>query len=155
MLIVCGSGGHAAEALILYRDIKDAFECSFMLESSDPLTPKKLEGVTIYRAVAVRGKKESAILIIPRLFWCTIQSFFVILRARPDIVLSTGPGFAGPICIWGKIFGKKIIFIESWSRVTTKSWPGKLLYPITDQFYVQWPEEKENYPKSIYVGRLG
>jgi beta-1,4-N-acetylglucosaminyltransferase len=155
MLIVCGSGGHAAEALILYRDIKDAFECSFLLESNDPLTPKKLVGTPVYKAVAVRGKSEPGILIIPRLFWCTLQSFVILWKAKPEIILSTGPGLAGPISIWGKLFGKKIIFIESWSRVTTKSWPGKLLYPIADHFYIQWPEEKKNYPKATYAGRLG
>lgn len=155
MLIVCGAGGHAAEALALYKDIKDSFVCSFLLESSDSLTAKKLKEEPIYKAVAVRGKKEPAIMIIPRLIWCTLQSFFILFRAKPNIILSTGPGFAGPISIWGKIFGKKIIFIESWSRVNTKSWPGKLLYPIADQFFIQWPEEKKNYPKGIYVGRLG
>lgn len=155
MLIVCGSGGHAAEALILYRDIKETFECSFLLESTDPLTAKKLEGVKIYTAIAVRGKKEPAIVMIPRLMWCTVQSLGVLLRAKPDIILSTGPGLAGPISVWGKIFGKKIIFIESWSRVTTRSWPGRLLYPLADRFYIQWPEEKKNYPKATYAGRLG
>jgi UDP-N-acetylglucosamine:LPS N-acetylglucosamine transferase len=155
MLIVCGSGGHAAEALIVYRDIKEAFDCSFLLESSDPLTPQKLKDVPVYKAVAVRGKREPAIMMIPRLMWCTIQSLGVLLRAKPDIILSTGPGLAGPISIWGKLFGKKIIFIESWCRVTTRSWPGRLLYPIADRFYIQWPEEKQNYPKATYAGRLG
>lgn len=140
---------------MIYKDIKDSFDCSFLLESDDPLTPQKLTGVTVYRAMAVRGKKESALFIIPRLAVCTIQSFFVLLRARPNVILSTGPGIAGPISIWGKLFGKKVIFVESWCRVTSESWPGKLLYPIADRFYIQWPEEKKNYPKGIYVGRLG
>lgn len=155
MLIVCGAGGHSAQARTLYKDLKEAFDCSFMLESNDPLTAQKITDAPIYKAMPVRGKKEPKALIFFRLIWCTFQSFFIFWRVRPAIILSTGPGFAGPIGIWGKIFGRKLIFIESWSRVNTKSWPGKLLYPIADQFFVQWPEEKKNYPKGIYAGRLG
>ncbi|MDP3029141.1 MAG: hypothetical protein Q8O04_06545 [Deltaproteobacteria bacterium] len=47
------------------------------------------------------------------------------------------------------------IFIESWSRVTTKSTTGKICYYLSDLFFVQWPELIKRYPKAIYAGRLG
>ena len=155
LLIVCGSGGHAAQALILYRDLKDVFSCSFLLETSDPLTAGKIGDAPVYRAVAVRGKREPKVRMIARLSRCTIQSFRVFRQVRPDVIVSTGPGLAGPICLWGKLFGKKVIFIESWSRVTTRSWPGKILYRVADRFFIQWPDQEQKYPKATYAGRLG
>ena len=54
----------------------------------------------------------------------------------------------------GKLLGKKIIFIESWSRIYKKSSSGKFAYLFANLFFVQWPEMKKQYPKAIYAGRL-
>lgn len=90
----------------------------------------------------------------------TAYSFIVVLRHRPDLILVNGPGSCVPICVSGlvlRILGAcngRITFVESLCRVKTLSLSGKLLYWITDDFLVQWPELKEKYPKSQYLGRL-
>jgi UDP-N-acetylglucosamine:LPS N-acetylglucosamine transferase len=67
-----------------------------------------------------------------------------------------GPALSLHVTWLGKfLFGKKIIFLESWSRVYTKSLAGRLTYPFADLFFVQWKEELKNYPKATYAGRLG
>ena len=43
---------------------------------------------------------------------------------------------------------KKLIYIESFAKVTSPTLTGKLLYKYADQFYVQWESMKEFYPKS-------
>jgi len=78
-----------------------------------------------------------------------------LLKSKTRIIIACGPGFAAHICILGKILGKKIIFLESWSRVYSKSLAGKFVYPFSDLFFVQWPQQLKNYPKAVYVGRLG
>lgn len=155
ILFVFGSGGHAEEALRLFRSINKNFSFEFMLEKGDPLSEEKLKGFRIFKVVPTRGKKESYLVTFFRTILCSIESVCVYFKSRPDIILSTGPGLAVPISFIGKIFGKKVVFVESWSRANTKSISGKLIYSIADDFYVQWPEMKKKYPKSIYKGRLG
>jgi beta-1,4-N-acetylglucosaminyltransferase len=155
MLIVCGSGGHTAQGLLLYQELKNNFSCEFLVESNDPLIKKKIKGLKQHSAIPVRGKREPAILVPFRLIICTFQSLVIFIQSRPDVILGTGPGIAVPISVIGKIFGKKVIFLESWSRVTTKSFAGKILYPFVDRFFMQWPEQKKNYKKGIFAGRLG
>lgn len=49
---------------------------------------------------------------------------------------------------------KKVIFIETFANITTKTLSGKLVYPIADLFLVQWEEMLELYPKAKYRGGL-
>ena len=69
-------------------------------------------------------------------------------------VISTGALATIPMCLFGKIFGKKIIFIESFAKVNSQTLTGKLVYKFADQFYVQWDEMKKFYPNAICKGGI-
>lgn len=49
-----------------------------------------------------------------------------------------------------------IVYVESIARVKRLSLTGLLLYELglTDQFFVQWPKLKLQFPYTTYVGRL-
>ncbi len=85
---------------------------------------------------------------------CFLQSLRVVVREWPAAVVSCGPSTAVPVMYAGKLLGRKIIFIESWSKISTKSITGKLVYPIADLFFVQWEEQLKLYPKATFRGRL-
>ena len=70
------------------------------------------------------------------------------------MIISTGVLATVPLCLVCKLFGKKLIFIESYAKVKTPTLTGKLLYPFADRFYVQWQELLEFYPKARYVGGI-
>ena len=71
-----------------------------------------------------------------------------------DVVIATGAHTTVPICYIAKLFGKKVIFIETFANITTKTLSGKLVYPIADLFLVQWEEMLELYPNAKYRGGL-
>ena len=56
------------------------------------------------------------------------------------------------MCLIGKIFGSKIIFIESFANSSSKSITGKIVYKFADLFIVQWENMLNIYPKSVYGG---
>lgn len=90
-----------------------------------------------------------------KIIYSWIKSFFVLLRERPDIIITTGAGPAIPVCYIGKLFGCKVVYIESYTRVHTSSSAGRLVYPIADRFYVQWETTKQAYgDKARYGGGL-
>ena len=74
------------------------------------------------------------------------------LQLRPDVVVTTGTHTAVPMCYIAKLFGKKVIFIETFANSKTKTMAGKMIYPIADVFIVQWEEMLKLYPKAIYGG---
>lgn len=67
-------------------------------------------------------------------------------------ISSTGAHTAGPMCLIGKIFGSKIIFIETFANSKTKSRTGSIVYKFADLFIVQWKEMLELYPDATYGG---
>ncbi|MCB0272756.1 MAG: hypothetical protein KDD46_07060 [Bdellovibrionales bacterium] len=152
--MVTGSGGHAKQCLLLLDQIKHRANFHVMLEKNDPLSAKTFANYPLHYTIAFRGKKEFFLITFFRILMCTLQSFIVFIKVHPDCILSTGPGIAIPISYIAKIFGKKVIFIESWSRVHTKSLSGKLLYPIANAFFIQWPSLITQYPRALDAGRL-
>ena len=83
-----------------------------------------------------------------------IKAKRILKKEKPDIILSAGAGIAYPFCKIAKKLGIKVIFIESICRVKDLSLSGKLIYPLSYSFFVQWPELKKKYPKAIYAGRV-
>ena len=82
------------------------------------------------------------------------KSLFYYFKIKPKIIITTGTHTAVPMCYIGKIFGSKIIFIETFANKNTKTLSGKMVYPIADLFIVQWEEMKKLYPKAVYGGAI-
>jgi UDP-N-acetylglucosamine:LPS N-acetylglucosamine transferase len=80
------------------------------------------------------------------------KSMFLYCRIRPKYIVTTGTHTAVPICYFGKLFGSKIIFIETIANTKTKTLSGKMIYPIANLFIVQWESLLQEYPKAIYGG---
>lgn len=88
----------------------------------------------------------------------------LVWRLRPSLLLVNGPGTCLPICFIVFVLARvlcllprcRIVFVESICRVQRLSLTGKLFYwtRITSDFIVQWPELKQKYPRSVYLGRL-
>ncbi len=93
-----------------------------------------------------------------RYFFILLINFFISLYLfiliRPKVIVTTGTHTAVPMCYIGKIFGTKIIWIETYANRTSKTLAGKMVYKIADTFIVQWEEMKELYPKAVYFGTI-
>lgn len=83
-----------------------------------------------------------------------LKSLILYIKIRPQYIISTGTHTAVPMCYLGKLFGSKIIFIETFANRNTKTLSGKIIYPIADLFIVQWKELLELYPKAIFGGAI-
>ncbi len=67
----------------------------------------------------------------------------VIGRARPGVMVTTGAGVAVPFAWIARIRGAKVVYVESLTRTDGLSLSGRLIKPVADRFYVQWPELAE------------
>ncbi|PQP82922.1 polysaccharide biosynthesis protein [Paenibacillus sp. PCH8] len=83
-----------------------------------------------------------------------IKSFFLYLRERPKVIITTGAGATYPFCLIGKIFGAKLIYIESYAKIYSSSATGRLMYKISDEFFIQWETLQDSYPNAKYRGAL-
>lgn len=83
-----------------------------------------------------------------RLAWGLVR------RYRPDLVVSTGAGVAFPFFLVARALGIRTAYVEVYDRIDLPTLTGRLCYPITDVFALQWDAQRRFYPRGQVVGRL-
>ena len=150
VMFISSTGGHFNELLQLEK-MFDNYDYSIVTEKTKSnlyLKDKYKDRVSYL----VYGTKHHFLIYPFKLFFNCWKSLFIYLKYRPDYIITTGVHTAGPMCCIGKILGSKIIYIETFANMVTKTATGKLLYPISDKFIVQWESMKKLYPKADFGG---
>lgn len=148
LCFAASSGGHY-EQLMMLKPLMLKYDNFILTERTDYNV--KNQGEKIYYVSQVNRKEKTFLL---KLIWNAICSLKIILKENPDVIISTGALATIPICLIMKILKKKLIYIESFAKVTSPTLTGKLLYKYADQFYVQWESMKKFYPDAIYLGGI-
>ena len=78
----------------------------------------------------------------------------LIRRLRPYAVVTTGAGVAVPFCWAGRALGARVVYVESFSRITEPSLTGRLVYPVAHDFFVQWPALRRRFPRARHEGAI-
>ena len=78
----------------------------------------------------------------------------LVRKHRPRAIVTTGAGVAVPFCYVGRLFGARVVFIESFSRITEPSLTARLVYPVANDFFVQWPELQSRFRRARFEGQL-
>lgn len=81
-------------------------------------------------------------------------SLRIIMKEKPDMIISTGALSTVPIIVLGKIMKKKIVFIESFAKIKSPSLTGKLAYRLANLFIIQWEDLRKYYPNAVYGGGI-
>lgn len=103
----------------------------------------------------IAGSYNTFLSKITYLFKLIANSFislYLILKIKPEVVITTGAHNVGPMCCLAKIFKKKVIFIETFANKNSPTKTGKIIYKFADVFIVQWESMLEFYPKAIFGG---
>lgn len=143
--LAASAGGHLTELLQL-KDSWKSFDYFFVSD-------KRIN------AIELSEKERVYFVLVPRrnplkFIINFFQSLIIFLKEKPDVVLTTGADVAFASCLIAKLFGKKVLFLESFAQVFRPSLSGKLAYKFADVFFVQWPELLDCYPKAVYAGSV-
>lgn len=147
--LISSCGGHFMELIQLLPAVKDSnFYIITEYNSASIGIVKK------YHHYYLLQQERKNVSFILKFAINILLSIGYLIKERPDIILTTGAGASYPTCRIGKILGKKIIYVESFAKLKESSVTGKLVYPFADYFFIQWPEMKKVYPRSIYCGTV-
>ena len=152
VLFISSTGGHLNELLQLKPMFKKYN--SYIITEYDESTKGLKEEYKNKISYLVYGTRSNLFSYIFKFIYNCFKSLFLYFKIRPKYIISTGTHTAVPMCYIGKIFGSKIIFIETFANIKTKTLSGKLIYPIADLFIVQWEEMLKLYPKAILGGSI-
>ena len=144
--LVGSSGGHLTHLYMLkpFWKNNDRFWVTFDKEDARSL----LKGERQYHCYYPTNRSLKALIIN------TALAFKVLFKERPDVIISSGAAVAVPFFYIGKLLGAKLIYVEVFDRIDKPTVTGKLVYPITDKFIVQWEEMRKVYPKAINLGSI-
>lgn len=149
VLFISSTGGHLSELLQL--------EFLFKKFHSYLITEKTKSTIDLKNRFSnvdylVYGTKDHKFSYPFKFVYNCFKSLFLFIKIRPKVIITTGTHTAVPICYIGKLFGSKVIFIETFANSQSKTLAGKLVYPIADTFIVQWESMLKFYPKAIFGG---
>jgi UDP-N-acetylglucosamine:LPS N-acetylglucosamine transferase len=144
VLAAASAGGHW-EQMMLMRDMLDQHEVAFA--TTNPDLPVRA-GIT--NATILPDCNRDQILDSLR---CLIAAARLVLRFRPQVVISTGaaPGF---FCIiFGRLIGARTLWIDSVANAEQLSMCGKLSRHFSTRCITQW-EHLSADGKPGYAGNL-
>ncbi len=143
---VGSSGGHLTHLYMLkpFWQNKERFWVTFEKEDAKSM----LQGERLVGCYYPTNRSIKALIKN------TILAFKVLKKEKPDLIISTGAAVAVPFFYVGKLFRAKTVYIEVFDRINKPTLTGKLVYPITDKFIVQWDEMKKVYPKAVNLGSI-
>ncbi|MDM8533553.1 undecaprenyldiphospho-muramoylpentapeptide beta-N-acetylglucosaminyltransferase [Clostridiaceae bacterium HSG29] len=150
-----GTGGHIYPAIsiiesfnendeILYVGKKNSMESRLISDLGIPFKSIIIEGFN-------RKNKIKNIGVVLKLILGLIQSLFIILKFRPDIVIGTGGYVSGPVVFVGAILNKKTFIHEQ------NAFPGvtnRILSKYVDKVFVSYTgiENKFKNDNIIFTG---
>ena len=145
---IASSGGHWEE-LMCIKPIADEYDTVYITEDGGQARDSSLENIHLLPQINRRQKD-----FLWRFLKLMISAGKIMLREKPDFIVTTGALIVFPFCLYAKLMGTKIIYIETFARVNDRSLTGRLVYPMADLFLVQWESLLELYPKAKYVGGI-
>lgn len=153
VVVVSDRGGHWHNAQMLISSLE--FRVDGVVTTTGP-------------EVAALRREFDAVVVLPTLFTFLgkrrffnpakatanmLLAFYWALRIRPSAVISLGATNVVCFSLFSKILGSQLFHVECMNQVFSPSITGRILYPICDRLYVQWPELLNSYgPKATYQG---
>ena len=95
-----------------------------------------------------QAKQGAVLTMLSRAFASFFRSAGIILREKPDVLITTGAGAIIFSVIWARLTGAKVIIIESFARFDRPSLFGRLASPLAHHFIAQSPKLAGFYPKA-------
>lgn len=144
--LVGSSGGHLTHLYMLkpfWKD-KDRFWVTFDKEDARSV----LKDEKMYPCYFPTNRNLKMLIKNTGLAWKILR------KEKPDFIISSGAAVAVPFFYLGKLFGAKTIYIEVFDRIDHATLTGRMVYPVTDRFIVQWEEQKKVYKKAINLGSI-
>jgi UDP-N-acetylglucosamine:LPS N-acetylglucosamine transferase len=146
VLLVCSPGGHLLQLHALREAWQPFTRAWVTLDKSDSRSLLRDERVYFAAGPTVRSLRN--------LMRNLVLAWRVLRRERPRVLLTTGAGIAVPFAWVARLRGVRVLYVESLSRIDRPSLSCRLIAPIADEVYVQWPELLSTLPQARYAGAV-
>jgi UDP-N-acetylglucosamine:LPS N-acetylglucosamine transferase len=145
ILLVASPGGHLLQMLALQPSWEGMERKWVTLARPDATYLLAEEDVVFAHGPTTRN--------IPNLIRNLWLAWRTMRRYDPDVVLSTGAALAVPFFLVGRLRRRRLVYVESLTRVNRLALSGRLVYPLADAFFVQWHNDVGKR-RAVYAGSV-
>lgn len=129
LLAISSPGGHWIQLNRLCRQLENRYDIIYAMP--DALF-KPQQNTRVYSIVDVSADDKW------RLLPCALQVLYILLKERPNAILSTGAAPGAVAIGLGKLLGIRTIWVDSIANVKQLSRAGRLVQKHADVFLTQW-----------------
>lgn len=151
LVVGASAGGHANELQILLRHAQGAWPAqpvAYVTTMAIAASAFDTGGCPVHViGECDRRKPLQAVAVLGR----TLR---LALRERPDVVVTTGSLPLALFCVWAKLLGAKVVWIDSVAQIEALSGSGRLMRRVADLCLAQWPAVAARYPGVEYAGEV-
>jgi beta-1,4-N-acetylglucosaminyltransferase len=146
LLLVCSSGGHLLQLCALREAWEGLDRAWVSFDKSD--VRSLLAGERVVHAHGPTNRN------LGNLLRNGILAITLIRDMRPRAVLTTGAGVAVPFAWVARLYGARVVYVESMTRIEGPSLSMRLIAPVASRLYVQWPELAPRVRRARFAGRV-
>jgi UDP-N-acetylglucosamine:LPS N-acetylglucosamine transferase len=146
LLLVCSSGGHLLQLCALREAWEGLDRVWVSFDKSD--VRSLLAGERVVHAYGPTNRDVGNLLRNAGL------ALRLVAELRPRAVLTTGAGVAVPFAWVARLYGARIVYVESMTRIDGPSLSMRLIAPVASRLYVQWPELALRVRRARFAGRV-
>jgi beta-1,4-N-acetylglucosaminyltransferase len=146
LLLVCSTGGHLVQLVALRESWQDYSRAWVTFDKSDARS--LLHGERVYYAHGPTNRS------IKNMLRNLVVAWRVTGEIRPKVMLTTGAGVAVPFAWIARLRGATVVYVESLARIAGPSLTYRLIAPVAERRYVQWPELAAALNGARYAGNV-
>ncbi len=143
VLVVSSVGGHLTEVMQL-APLFEGHEVSLVVNDRADLPSYPFKDVF----QVVHAERDW------RVAFNLLEAARIVEAVRPQLIVSMGAGPAVPFALVGKLYGARVLFVESAAAVSKPTLTGRLMYRIADRFFYQWSGVADCFPRGRKVSVL-
>jgi UDP-N-acetylglucosamine transferase subunit ALG13 len=155
LCLAASGGGHLRQLL----DLKPVWsQHDYFFVTEDTALGRSLGQEHPVRFVPHYGwgqtKMGKTLLMARSAFVNFFKAAALMLKERPQVVISTGAGAVFFPVLWARLLGARIVVIESFARFEHASLFGRMTAPFAHHFVVQSEQLAGHYPKAAFFDPL-
>jgi beta-1,4-N-acetylglucosaminyltransferase len=148
LCVGASSGGHTNELMRLLEAATWWPAPAVAVTTLEILRPQFEElGPTTVIGEAHRYKPWAAVGVF-------VNAFRFAWKERPDVMVTTGSLPLAMVAFFVKIFGGKVVWIDSIAQMEKLSMSGSVVRRFADRCYAQWPQVADQHDNVTYAGEL-
>jgi UDP-N-acetylglucosamine transferase subunit ALG13 len=144
--IVTSAGGHI-ELLTAVRNAFDGYRRVWIVQPSLRAQVLARQGEQVLELPQYE-RRGGRVRFLGQLLRNVALAARVALRDRPRAVVTAGSGATVPFCVFSRLLGARIVFVETMARVTGPSSSGRVLSRLASRVLVQWPDLAASYRRA-------